>query len=235
MRSIDGTISAGYSYRFDPNIIVSDLFGFGLRPRPWDGDLRLPLKGIGIYEVADYHPARWKAGHVYWPLLDKDRFDAFWGAKLIMRLSPNQLAAIVDEAQFSDPRSAAYMTETLIRRQRITARYWFDRVTPLDGFSTERNGNGTLDFCFTDLALAYSLDNRSTRYALDTYSHDAERFGASRTLAPTRSGRVCTRNLPPSPDGYTIVRIRVRRGDVNMPAVDVHLGSGGTLIGLRRR
>jgi hypothetical protein len=235
MRSIDRTISAGYSYRFDAGIIVGDLLGFGLQKRPWDGDRNPPLKGIGIYEVDDYHPDKWKGGHVYWPLLDKDRFDAFWGAKLMMRLRPNHIAAIVEEAHYSDPRSAAYMTETLIRRQRITARYWFDRVTPLDGFHINRNTNGTLDLCFTDLAIAYNLDTRSTNYVLDTYTHDAEYVGAARKLAATPNGQVCTKSLPPSPEGYTIVRLRVRRGDVNMPPVDVHIGSDGTLIGLRRR
>ncbi len=235
MRSIDRTISAGYSYRFDTGIMAGDLLGLGFKPRPWDGDRRMPYKGIGIYEVKDYHPDEWKAGHIYWPLLDKDRFDAFWGAKLMMRLSPRHIAAAVEEAQYSEPLSAKYMTETLIRRQRITARYWFDRVTPLDGFHIERNTNGTLNFCFTDLALAYNLDTRETKYALDTYTKDAKFFGASRALAPTPSGTICSKNLPPSSDGYTIVRLRVRRGDVNMPPVDVHLGTDGQLIGLRRR
>lgn len=235
MRSIDRTISAGYSYRFDAGIIMGDLFGLGLKPRPWDGDRELPLKGIGIYQVEDYHPDRWKGGHIYWPLLDKDRFDAFWGAKLMMRLKPHHIAAIVEEAHYSDPRSAAYMTETLIRRQRITARYWFDQVTPLDGFTSQRNTDGTVDFCFTDLTVAYNLDTRSTKYTLDTYTRDAEFFGASRSLGQTPGGKVCTMQMPLSPDGYTIVRLRVRRGDVDMPAVDVHLGSDGKLIGLRRR
>jgi hypothetical protein len=235
MRAIDRRLYAGYVFRFDAAMFLGDLIGLGFNKRPWDGDRPLPLKGVGIYEVADYHPDMWKAIDTYYPLLDKDRFDAFWGAKLMMRLKPHEIAAIVEEAQYSDPRSAAYMTETLIRRQRITARYWFDRVTPLDGFHVERNANATLDLCFTDLALAYHLDTRPTRYALDTFTHRAEPVGASRSLAPTRSGRVCSRNLPSSTDGYTIVRLRVRRGDVDMPAVDVHLGQGGQLIGLRRR
>jgi hypothetical protein len=238
MRATDHIVTAGYTYQFDARVLLEDLLGFGLVTRPWDNDRRLRLRGVGIYEVADYDPGTWKPMHVYWPLKDKDRFDAFWGAKLLMRLKPQELAAIVEEAQFSDPRSAAYLTTTLIRRQRITARYWFDRVAPLDAFTVEHAANGTLNLCFTDLAFWYRLDTRPTTYALDAFDHDANPTAFPRELAASNTGRTCTLNLPRSPDGYTIVRLRVRRGAVEMPAVEVHLGSApsghATVIGLRR-
>ncbi|MCP5939770.1 hypothetical protein NL351_28060, partial [Klebsiella pneumoniae] len=73
----------------------------------------------------------------YWPYLDKDRFDAFWGAKILIRFTRDQLAAIIAEAHYSDPRSAAYMLDVLIERQRKTAKYWFGKVAPLDRFTVE--------------------------------------------------------------------------------------------------
>jgi hypothetical protein len=239
MRAVDRSISAGYAYQIDAAVMLQDFIGLGLVTRPWDGDQQLGLRGVGIYEVADYHPGTWKPSHLYWAFEDKDRFDAFWGAKLLMRLKPKEIAAIVEEAQFSDPRSAAYLTKTIIERQRITARYWFDQVAPLDSFAVERAGNGTLQLCFTDLSRWYGLDERPTEYDLDAYGHDAKPIAFPRTLAASKTGRVCTVNLPPSRDGYTIVRLRVRRGTHEMPAVEVHIGSNATgratVIGLRRR
>jgi hypothetical protein len=238
MRAADRTISAGYAYQIDAGVMVEDFIGLGLVTRPWDGHHQSGLRGVGIYDTNDYHPDTWKPSHVYWAFLDKDRFDAFWGAKLLMRFKPHEIAAIVEEAHLSDPRSAAYLTKTLIKRQRITARYWFDQVAPLDSFAVERADNGTLKLCFTDLSRWYGLDDRPTEYELDAYDHDAEPVAFPRSLSPSKTGRVCTLNLPASRDGYTIVRLRVRRHLIEMPAVEVHIGSDATgratVIGLRR-
>src|SRR5205085_12364741 len=124
----------GHAYRLDPGLAMRQLFSFGLVKREWDGLRQPPIRGIGLFDAEHYDPGSWRSNSPYWPLEDKDRFDAFWGAKLAMRFSREQLAAIIETAQYSDPRASQYMLDTLVARQRATARYWFDRVAPLDAF-----------------------------------------------------------------------------------------------------
>jgi hypothetical protein len=232
--------TVGYTYRLDVGIALKTLLSLGLWKRPWDEVESPRLPGIGIIEAEHYDPGEWRPNSLYWPLEDKDRFDAFWGAKLLMRFTPEQLEAIVGEAQYSDPRSAAYMVETLLERQRKTARHWFDRVAPLDRFTVDVS-TGTARLCFTDLLLFYGLGNAPTRYELTTFDHDGNATSQPRWFHGRRDGRTCLDGIASSraSDGYRIVRLRVQRHGRTMPEVRVHLATADdgrlTLIGVRRQ
>ncbi len=93
--------------------------------------------------------------------------DGFWGAKIVMSFSDEQLAAAVEAGQYSDP-AAAYLLKTIIERRDIVGRYWFNRVNPLDRFSLENSAGGQV-LKFEDLAVATGLEtaeNRRYRYAV---------------------------------------------------------------------
>ncbi|MEO7095036.1 MAG: hypothetical protein ABI175_17385, partial [Polyangiales bacterium] len=132
-----GNAASGHRFEYDLLEAMKDLFELGFRTHPWEGMQQPKLRGIGFYDVEHYDPGTWRSALPYWPHLDKDNHDAFWGAKLLMRFKPHELAAIVEEAKFTDPRAAKYMIDTLLYRQRKTGRYWFDRVAPLDAFAIE--------------------------------------------------------------------------------------------------
>ncbi len=229
----------GHRRRWDLPAAMVDLLSLGLHTHPWEGIRQPQLRGVGLYDVEHFDPAGWFPVFSYWPLLDKDRFDAFWGAKLMMRFKPHELAAIVDEAQLSDPRAAKYLVDTLMYRQRITARYWFDRVAPLDAFTIDASSpQPTL--CFTDLTLFYLLRDSTTTYAIDTFDQAGNATGFAASAPAGAKGRTCSAiPLAPGPDDYTIVRLRVRRDQHEMPPVIVHVarvaGQKLEVIGLRRR
>jgi hypothetical protein len=231
--------SNGHRYLYDIGDALKDLFAFGWRTHPWEGIQQPKLVGIGLYDTEHFDPATWRSNLPYWPLADKDRFDAFWGAKLMMRFKPHELAAIVEEAKFSDPRAAKYMVDTLLYRQRKTGRYWFDRVAPLDVFAVV-TPDAQPKLCFTDLMLSYLLRTSATTYAVDTFDHDGNAIGVRTTIAAGAKGRTCAA-LPAAAgkDDYTIVRIRVRRDQREMPPVVVHVarvaGNSLEVVGLRRR
>jgi hypothetical protein len=231
--------TVGYTYRFDWGMALKSLFSLGLWQRPWEEIGNPKLRGVGLFEAEHFEPGDWRPNSFYWPLEDKDRFDAFWGAKLMMRFTREQLKMIVGEAKLSDPRSAAYMLDTLVARQRKTGLYWFERVAPLDRFARVPTKDGDL-LCFTDLLLSYKLDNPQTRYELATFDRDGRQTSRTRQIASSDDGQVCVGNITPSkaPDGYTIVRLRVHRNDSVMPDVRVHLAYRPDrtfdVIGLRR-
>jgi hypothetical protein len=133
------------------------------------------------------------------------------------------------------------MLDTLIERQRITARHWFDRVAPLDAFTAEAAPTGTARVCFTDLTLAYQLRTTATHYLADAYDRAGRSFGAPRTLAAGPGGRACLDglSLAPTVDAYTILRLRLQRDSHELPPVELHLARDAAgrpqIIGLRRR
>jgi hypothetical protein len=152
-------------------------------------------------------------------LLDADRIDWFWGAKILMRFSRAQLRAAVDAGQLSDPKAAAFLTDMLVARQRITAAYAFSRVSPLDRFDILPSGS----VCFDDLVSTYSLSNHAPIYRVRTFTRDARPLGAERAV--TSSGpRSCTGPLPLASrgDGYTIVKLDTLRAKTRH-AVYVHV------------
>jgi hypothetical protein len=232
--------TVGHTYRFDPGFAFKTLVTFGLWKRPWE-DIEQPhLRGVGLYEAQSYDPGEWRSNSPYWPLEDSDRFDGFWGAKILIRFTRKQLQAIVEEAQLSDPRAAQYMLETLIARQRKTASHWFDRVAPLDRFVLD-DSSTTSRLCFSDLALVHGLTQASTRYELTLFDKTERELAKPRIFRAERAGNTCIAGIAPSsaPNGYTIARLRVQRTGGFMPDVLVHLAQRTDgkfdVIGVRRR
>jgi hypothetical protein len=213
-----------HQYAIDVSTTLSSLASLGLTQRTWEGREEPALRGVGMYGTRDYDPAAWKPNTPsYLPLHLTDAVDGFWGAKLVMRFTRAQLAAAVDAGRYSDPRAAAYMIDTLVARQRITARYWFSQVAPLDGFRIE---HGAL--CFDDLLLAYQLAavERITRYAITTTDRHGRAI-ATTTLAPGKRGQVCASlALASDGDNYTIVHIRTTRHTFDRSTY-VHLARRG--------
>jgi hypothetical protein len=235
----------GRAYTLDFRDMSLSLLSLGLWKRPWEG-MKLPedITGVGAFESQKFHPGKWKPNTPgYYPLLDADRFDGFWGAKIVIRFTPAQIRAAVEQGRYSDPRAVDYVTRTLIERQRKTARYWFARVAPLDRF-TVRSTGPEQRLCFEDLALRYRLSRSrptQTRYAARAYDGEGRRLAWAGASTGTRDGQVCLPSLAAGPgrDGYTIVRIETSRPDQRLPAILVHLardpkGGGLRVIGLRR-
>ncbi len=226
----------GYTHLLDVEQAFGSLVSLGLWRRPWEGVAAPGLRGVGLIDVAHFEPGLWRPSSQYWPFRDRDRFDGFWGAKILIRFTRAQLAAIVGEARYSDPAAARYLVDTLVGRQRRAARYWFAQVAPLDRFELDPGGR----LCFDDLSLVHALERAPTRYHADAYDGDGRPTGYRRQLDAASGGRTCLAGLAPSRSagGYTIVRLRVERGGRVLPPVRVHLARGpeGRLrvIGLRR-
>ena len=57
--------------------------------------------------------------------------DAFWGARLVARFTPEDVAAVVAKGEYSDPAATAYVTKVLLERRRKILETWLNGVTPL--------------------------------------------------------------------------------------------------------
>ncbi|CAN5830170.1 hypothetical protein BH11MYX3_BH11MYX3_44060 [soil metagenome] len=211
--------SVDYRYGLYFNETLISIFSLGLVREVWEGRERPHYRGIGLFSAKDYYPGKWKPTMPsQFSVLDADRFDKLWASKILIRFTPEQLAAAVDAGRLTDPASSAYLLQTLIARQRITAAHWFRRASPLDEVTVTGD-----HLCFADLALRYKLESASTRFTIRSFD---ERGAARATTAATADtqGRACTPDLPlaPGPEHYTIYRIESSRGT---PPMLVHVAT----------
>ncbi len=217
-----GEPRSGYEYYIDYGPMFWQLITLGLRERAWEHRSAPKLRGVGNF-LPKYNPAAWQPNTpAYVPFLTADRFDKFWASKIMMWFTREHLRAVVESARLSDPRAVDYLVDTLIKRQRITASYWFARVSSLDKFSVEGAPGGS-KVCFDDLTLAFQLASPAdTRYVVTTYDGRGHQVGAKLELRP--AGRTCTGPLVIAEAGsdYTMVRIETIRAGASLGII-VHL------------
>jgi hypothetical protein len=228
--------TVGYTYRADVGMALRALVTLGLWQRPWDGLSAPKYQGLGLFDARHFDAGAWRTNSPYWPFEDADRFDGYWGAKLVMRFSREQIAAAVDEARYSDPRTPPYMVDTLVARQRKVGAYWFRQVSPLDHFEVASIAGGT-KLCFDDLALVHGLESpRGHRYRVETF--DAAGVALRANTLPASANACVVVPLAQGRSGYTIVKLAALRNALSLPPVFVHLArdaSGAVrVIGVRR-
>lgn len=239
MAVIDGVPSSGFAYGFDWAELFADLFSLGLRPRPWDCTGPSSLRGIGAFRSNGYDPGTYWPERAYRPFEFADRTDGFWGARIVMRFTEAQLRAAVDAAQFSDPRAAEYLVQTLAARQRETARFWFAKSTPADSFAVHESPAGVA-LCFVDLMLRYRLaPSAGARYTTRAYDFDGRRLAVGAASSPgAEPASFCTAPVArPAPHGgYIIFELAKRTTSGEAPHVFVHVtGERPHVIGIERR
>jgi hypothetical protein len=231
--------TVGHTYRLDVRYALQSLITIGLWKRPWDGVDDQPVPpGIGMFDSGSFDPACWRTNSPYWPFEDHDRFDGYWGAKLVMRFTRAQIETAVGEAKYSNADATTYMVKTLLERQRKIGRYWFRQVSPLDGFAIESSG-AEHRLCFDDLGLRYDTEVvAASRYEIAAYDYGGKRIGPTGSIPG--AARTCTQVLPIAATGtaYTIVRLAAWRNAFSLPPVLVHVARDrdGQLrvIGIRR-
>jgi hypothetical protein len=213
----------GYAYKVDFGDMLASLATLGLRERPWERRSAPGLRGVGVLDGAAYRPGEWKAETpAYLPFRIADDHDKLWASKILMRFTPEQIRAAVEAGRLSDPRATDFITETLVMRQQMTARHWFERASPLDRFAPAEDGRA---LCFDDLLLTYRLAPPSlvTRYGVTAYDRDGRPLGVTAEVGPDAAGRACAPvRLAPGRDGYTIVRIDAQRAPRTLTSY-VHL------------
>lgn len=219
--------SAGYQYLFEPVPFLTNLFSFGLVTRPMDRRSVPILRGVGWFDAATFVPASWRPIAPYAPFRVRDPNDDLWAAGRIARLGLAHLRAAVAAGEFSDPRTEAYLVETLRVRQEKVIDWAFSRRAPLFDFELEKG-----QLCFTSsediFPSSASLEAGSGWRAKLHAEEDEERRLLGFVFKP---GRTCL--LIPPTRGYAIVRIAAPRGRIT----EVHLGDaaeGRRLLGLVR-
>jgi hypothetical protein len=163
----------GKEESFDLHEILKSTVTLGLHVEPWEKVKGIKYTSIGHYQSEDFDPQHYKF------ILPNPAFelmtnlDGYWGAKLVMSFTDDQIRAAISTAQYSNPEAAEYLIRTIIERRNIIGRYWFAKMPPIDHFEIRTNEQGVQTLCFQDLAIACGLAGaETTRYAFHFKSGD---------------------------------------------------------------
>ena len=158
-----------YEYLFDYGETLKAFLSFGIWEKPWQARWREakerinPAATTGYFDNRRFNPERFKPEFPYYAFKNLTAADGFWAAKIIASFSNDDIAAMVRAGKLSNPDDAKYLTDILINRRDIIAKYWFRKSSPFDNFKLSGHA-----LSFDDLAVKYGFENaESTAYHLD--------------------------------------------------------------------
>lgn len=126
-----------YHYSMDFEMMKKNLLGFGFHVPKYRKAKWPPYpeyQAVGRWEGELFDPEEWKNDYPNPAFIRMTPRDAFWAAKIIMHFTPEELAAIVETGQFTDPRNAEYFLEVLLQRQQKCGEFGINGINPLDEF-----------------------------------------------------------------------------------------------------
>jgi hypothetical protein len=134
--------------------------------KKWDAlNHQIAYPELGYFDNQSFDPGGWKAQLSYEAFNRLTAADAFWASKIILAFSDEEIKSVVETGEFSNPKSADLLSEILIARRDMVARYWFERVTPLDQIRLTQTGSGAYEIRFTDLAVQHGFSKAAdTQY-----------------------------------------------------------------------
>jgi len=128
-------IRYGYEQKVDLGWIAKRFVTLGFVVEPWRrARQETGIPSVGNLESEEFVPDEWRPSQYMEPFRKMTLGDAYWGAKLVASFSDAQVDAAIDAAAYEDPRARAYLRKILLERRDKIARYWFERVAPLDFF-----------------------------------------------------------------------------------------------------
>lgn len=189
----------GFNYSIDFKEMKRNLLGFGFRVPEYRHAKWPPYpeyEAVGRWEGELFDCEGWRNDYPNPAFMRMTARDAFWAAKIVMRFTRDELEAIVETGEYSNPDNPVYFLEVLLERQRKCGRFGINAINPLDDFRVTGN---VLEF--TNLSEQYSFVEAETRYRNSWSSYDndndvhrplsqvVELQSTSRLEIPSNAGR----------------------------------------------
>jgi hypothetical protein len=203
----------GNEYVWDPGNVAKSILAFGFFRKPWEEPLPMKYPELGYFENETFRALKWVPTYPN-PAFERcTGRDGYWGAKILMSFSDEDIATCVSAGQFSNPEASKELTRLLIERRDMIGKYWFGQVNPLDKFWINQDG-----LYFEDLAVSGKLElAEGTIYEYVTIDAKGRRLGEPQQITGEKL------QVPISdyvkPDAYFGLRLRTKRrgGDWSLP------------------
>jgi hypothetical protein len=137
----------GHEYVVERNAAVVQMVTLGFYLPSWVRSEYPNFTGVGRLDYKSFDPVSWKSTYPNPAFLLTDREDVFWAAKQVAAFSDDEIRALVQTGEYSDPRATDWIAECLIKRRDKIADVAFAKVLPLDKFRVK-----DAELAFDDLA-----------------------------------------------------------------------------------
>jgi hypothetical protein len=203
------------------------IFAFGLDARPWERADFGSLKEVGRMEAEVFDPEKWTTNYPNPAFIRRLTDDEFWAAKIVTAFRDEEIRAIVETGQYSNPAVVDYLTRMLIQRRDRIGRTYFAKVLPLDRFAVNA---GTLEFKDLGAEHGYSA---SRRYEVAWARFNNETGDAAEIAGAT------TAALPPvarelKPGQYLMATLRAANDAREVRVYLTANGDGWKVVGVER-
>jgi hypothetical protein len=146
--------------------VTRGILNLGIPAEPWERADHPEIAAVGRFEASAFEPEKWLPNYPNPAFAQRMPEDEYWAAKIVMSFTDDDIRAIVETAQYTDPLATEYITKTLIARRDRIGRTYFVKVLPLEEI---RVVNERLEF--KDLAVALGFvpprDYDTTWFHLD--------------------------------------------------------------------
>lgn len=129
----------GPAYLFSTKHVLKKLVGLGAVTEPWERPVEIEHPTIGYFSNEHFNPGTWVTAYPNPAFAWCGDRDGYWGAKIVMSFSDQDVSAMVRTGKLSVPEAEAELIRLLIERRDMIGRYWFSRVCPLDRFRMDGN------------------------------------------------------------------------------------------------
>jgi hypothetical protein len=205
------------------------IMNFGLIAEPWESANHPKIPAIGRFEANAFNPESWVPNYPNPAFDQRTPEDEYWAAKIVMSFTDEDIRAIVEAAQYTDPRATEYMTKTIIARRDKIGRTYFTKVLAVDEF---RIANGTLEF--KDLAVERGFVP-PRQYTIGWFRFDNAR--GLLTVIPGEASRSIPQDSSIAPEGtYFAARLSLRDDAAKSATVFVRkTGATFQIVAIDRR
>ncbi len=196
-----------FHYWLDFPLVKKNLAGFGFHVpeyRKADWPEFPEYESVGRWESKLFDPIQWRNDYKNPAFVRMTARDAFWAAKILMKFTREELAAIVETGEYGDPEDARYFLEVLLERQLKCGRFGINAINPIDEFRVEEG-----ELRFVNLSERYGFVEVASSYEVQWFAYDNE-TGARRELTEATTAREIGSSLPaaPSPESFLLAVIR---------------------------
>ena len=208
----------GNVFMFDWPSSAKEFFSLGLYVPRWARARYPDIPGVGNFEYEMFDPDKW-VGNYYNPAFaNMLPDDGYWAAKQLAAFTPEDIRAVVETAQYSDPRATDWVTRCIVERRTKILRTYYSKVLPVDRFRIE---NGQL--MFDDLAVLSGLRAPLTyTVAWSTFNNQTGVLGnvsgSGTQVPPLEAGEYASASIEAAGNR---VRVYVRRSGEKMQVVGV--------------
>lgn len=195
------TSRRGHVYEIDWPVALVELLTLGIIDRPWREPKLSPAgPTLGTFMAETFSPDSYRTAYRYGPYTRVTEADAAWGARILSRMSPALIRAVIGEAQLSDPAIAAELERTLLgRREKLLRRYLND-LSPLARPRIDARGQ----LCVTDTRREGGLPVTPAQARVTT----PEGTTAVAVTTDVATGETCIDVPIPARDQHSVVEVR---------------------------